>query len=147
VGEDNGILPAMSRTTAIIENGHNVYASTGAVGQHGGKLKIMECNECHRQVVWVESKRTGRFYLCNVRESNGDLRWRYYRGDDVHDCEKEKAYSAKIAESIAAQDKEEQRKAALRVINDAMDEAWDAGDKELFSALRRQAKMLREAAL
>jgi hypothetical protein len=126
----------MSRTTAIIENGHNVYASTGAVGQHGGKLKIMECNECHRQVVWVESKRTGRFYLCNVRESNGDLRWRYYRGDDVHDCEKEKAYSAKIQAQIEEQMRREQLAPVIRQLQDEMDEAFEADDMEKFRTLK-----------
>jgi hypothetical protein len=132
----------MSRTTAIIENGHNVYASTGAVGQHGGKLKIMECNECHRQVVWVESKRTGRFYLCNVRESQSESRWRYYMGHDVHDCEKEKAYSAKIAEAFDAEERRRQNADAIKTIQDEMDAAYDRDDMEMFRSLKNTLKVL-----
>lgn len=84
----------MSKTTAVFENGYNVYASTGAVAQSGGKLKIMECNDCHHEVVWVKSQKTGRFYLVNVR--HGHTGARYYAGHDVHDCQKEQAYNAKV---------------------------------------------------
>lgn len=84
----------MSKTTAVFENGHNVYASTGGVAQSGGKLKIMECNDCHHEVVWVKSQKTGRFYLVNVRKNHNGAR--YYAGNDVHKCQEEQERDDKL---------------------------------------------------
>lgn len=64
------------------------FASQGAVRQHGGALPIYICNTCHREVVWAESRRTGRKYLANVKR--GYLGQRYYIGSDLHrkeDCQ------------------------------------------------------------
>ena len=56
----------MARTTAQHdEKGRPVYVSEGAVRQQGSK-KLYECNTCHREVVWLESKRTGKVYLASV---------------------------------------------------------------------------------
>lgn len=61
-----------------------VYAGTGAVHQHDGKLPIYICNECEREVVWATSTRTGRKYLANVgRGQNGA---RFYIAARVHQC-------------------------------------------------------------
>ena len=64
-----------------------IYASTGAVRQHSGSLPIYVCNGCLGDVVWCESKRTGRKYLVNVsRNYNGA---RFYVGSNLHKCPKE----------------------------------------------------------
>lgn len=56
----------MARTTAQHdEKGRPVYVSEGAVRQQGSK-KLYECNTCHRDVVWLESKRSGKVYLASV---------------------------------------------------------------------------------
>lgn len=56
----------MARTTAQQdERGRPVYVGEGAVRQQGSK-KLYECNTCHRDVVWLESKRTGKVYLASV---------------------------------------------------------------------------------
>lgn len=79
----------MARTTALKEtvNGRqvNVYAGQGAVRQAGGSLKVYVCNACHSEVVWAESKRTGRKYLVNV--SRGYMDQRFYIGSNVHKCD------------------------------------------------------------
>lgn len=62
----------MTKTSAAQDqNGRPVYVTEGAVRQQGTK-KMYVCNTCHRDVVWLESKRTGKFYLADV-----------YRGDVV----------------------------------------------------------------
>ncbi|KKL54633.1 hypothetical protein LCGC14_2263450 [marine sediment metagenome] len=76
----------MAKTRAVIENGHTVFAGTGAVNQHGGSLQIMWCNACHEQVAWCTSQRTGRFYLVNIRHKYNGAR--YYMGHDIHKCAK-----------------------------------------------------------
>ena len=70
----------MARTTRI----PNTHASAGAVRQSSGTLPVYRCNTCHGEVVWAESKRTGRRYLANVSRGYHDQR--YYVGADVHDC-------------------------------------------------------------
>jgi hypothetical protein len=58
------------------------FASEGAVRQNGGSLPIYICSECGADVVWVESKRTGRKYLANIsRAYNGG---RFYIGANIH---------------------------------------------------------------
>ena len=95
----------MARTTAVVENGYNIYASPGAVAQHGGKLKIYVCNECGLQVVWVESKKKpGKFYLANVRR--GQSGGRFYMGHDLHKCEEEKARLDKYVALIEGSEEE-----------------------------------------
>lgn len=42
------------------------------------------CNGCGREVVWVESAKTGRKYLANV--SVGAAGQRFYIGSDLHEC-------------------------------------------------------------
>lgn len=71
----------MART----RRGHG-YVSPGAVAQHGGKLPAYACNTCNSEVVWVESKKTGKHYLVDV--SYGYNHNRYYVGRNFHDCEK-----------------------------------------------------------
>jgi hypothetical protein len=73
----------MTRTRRSEDKG---YASAGAAHQNGGPLPIYICNTCQTPVVWCESKRTGRKYLVNV--SHGYLDQRFYRGNNVHNCEK-----------------------------------------------------------
>lgn len=77
-----GTTGSKSRTTRV----PNAYASVGAVVQANGSLPVYRCNGCGAEVVWAESKRTGRKYLVSV--SYGQNRNRYYRGDNVHprDC-------------------------------------------------------------
>lgn len=61
-----------------------IYATSGAVAQHGGSLPIYICNACGADVVWCESKRTGRKYLVTVtRGRNGA---RFYAGHNIHRC-------------------------------------------------------------
>lgn len=74
----------MSRTTAILDSkGHPQYAGSGAVNQQGN-LKVYRCNTCGAEVVWCESKRTGKHYLANVHR--GYLDQRFYVGASVHHC-------------------------------------------------------------
>lgn len=60
----------MARTTAVLSD-HNrpIYVGEGAVAQQGNR-KLYECNDCHREVVWLESKRTGKMYLADVYKGN-----------------------------------------------------------------------------
>lgn len=55
------------RTTAYLDPATKrpVYVGEGAVRQQGAK-KLYECNACGREVVWLESKRTGKVYLASV---------------------------------------------------------------------------------
>jgi hypothetical protein len=90
----------MARTTAWTdERGNNAWANTGAVGQHDGSLKIMVCNTCGDQVVWATSKKTGRYYLVNIRSSyHGG---RFYMGHDVHKCDEVMARRAALQQAQA----------------------------------------------
>lgn len=73
---------SVARTSRI----PGAFAGVGAVRQVGGSLQVYRCNTCLREVVWAESKRTGRKYLCNVRV--GAVGQRYYIGAEFHDCAK-----------------------------------------------------------
>lgn len=57
----------MARTTAQTNptTGQAIYVGDGAVAQQGPK-KLYTCNTCGRDVVWLESKRTGKVYLASV---------------------------------------------------------------------------------
>lgn len=74
------------------------WATTGAVNQHGGSLRVYICNSCGDEVVWVESKRTGRHYLCNVRR--GYHSQRFYIGSDIHPRDCREQQQARIAEML-----------------------------------------------
>jgi hypothetical protein len=60
------------------------FAGTGAVRQHGSALPIYICNQCGNEVVWAESKRTGRKYLVNISHAYNGAR--FYIGSNVHQC-------------------------------------------------------------
>jgi hypothetical protein len=62
-----------------------IYATPGAVRQHGGSLPIYICTTCQADVVWCESTRTGRRYLVTVRRGYNNQR--FYVGNDIHRCE------------------------------------------------------------
>jgi hypothetical protein len=81
----------MTSTAAKTSRIPDRYASQGAVRQNGGNLPLYTCNACGGEVVWAESKRTGRKYLCTVRK--GYHGQRYYVGADVHprDCAEQRA--------------------------------------------------------
>ncbi len=61
------------------------FASPGAVKAQGETLPVYICNGCQSEVVWAESKRTGRRYLVSV--STGRSGQRYFIGANVHKCE------------------------------------------------------------
>lgn len=113
-------MSPMSKTTRI----PGKFASPGAVNQHGGSLPLYRCNTCKREVVWAESKRTGRRYLVNASE--GYHGQRFYVGADIHRCGDaaplEDAFDkgARIAE-ITAQAQEAMRRGdrneALRLVD------------------------------
>lgn len=71
----------MSKTTKATGNRAG-FAGVGAVRQSSGSLPIYICNECGADVVWAESKRTGRKYLVTV--SVGYKGQRFYVGANVH---------------------------------------------------------------
>jgi hypothetical protein len=82
---ENSTTTNQRRTTKVINNGHPVYVSTGAVrGHSGGTATLHVCNGCQGEVVWATSARTGRRYLCNVRTAAND--GRYFMGNDLHSC-------------------------------------------------------------
>lgn len=71
----------MARTTAVLRDGRPIYVGDGAVRQQGPK-KLYECNTCGRDVVWLESKRTGKVYLAGVWAGEAS---RYYVSKP-HEC-------------------------------------------------------------
>jgi hypothetical protein len=70
----------MTRTTRVPHR----FVSPGGVRQTGGDLPLYVCNDCGREVVWAESRRTGRRYLANVVTSFRSGR-SYYVGAVVHE--------------------------------------------------------------
>ena len=83
----------MARTTAQTNpaTGQPIYVGEGAVRQQGPK-KLYVCNACGRDVVWLESKRTGKVCLASVY--SGEVS-RYYVSRP-HEC---KPREAEVAES------------------------------------------------
>lgn len=70
------------------------YAGPGRATGHD--LPIYICNTCHADVVWCESKRTGRKYLVTVsRKRSGNL---YYMANNLHTNEYCAGVVAKIKE-------------------------------------------------
>jgi len=69
---------------------HNTtrYASSGAVNQNGGTLPIRKCKTCGHEIVWCESRKTGKSYPVDVRYSRSG-RAPYYMGNDIHKCRDE----------------------------------------------------------
>lgn len=78
------------------------YASNGAVSQEG-KLPVSYCRRCGTEVVWVESRKTGKKYPANVHHFH-DSDALYYRKDHVHQCtlEQQERYLVRQAEEAAA---------------------------------------------
>ena len=93
------------------------FATAGAVAQHGGTLPVYICNPCGKEVVWCESKRTGRKYLVTVRR--GHLDQRFYIGSQIHECAMEGDKAVKNAEIV------ELKRALKTLSND--DDYSDAG--------------------
>ena len=94
----------MARTTAQQDNyGRPIYVGDGAVRQQGSK-KLYSCNECGGDVVWLESKRTGKVYLASA-----------YRGE-VSRYYVSKPHVCKPRELPAIPDPKEEE---LRTLNDA----------------------------
>ena len=87
------------RTTAQVnpENGRPIYVGEGAVRQQGSK-KLYECNTCHRDVVWLTSKRTGKVYLASVY--SGEVS-RYYVSQP-HVCKTPEPQPAPLANTYVA---------------------------------------------
>lgn len=98
----------------------NQYASPGAVRQHGGTLPIHTCDTCGAEVVWAESRRSGRRYLANV--SRGYHGQRFYVGADLHDC------AAVIAHRDALDDRLT-KGARIAELTAQAQEAMSRGDK------------------
>jgi len=58
-------------TDILNEYGRQSYASDGAVAQ-GGSLKMKRCGACGGEVVFVQSKKSGKWYLADCfRKYNG----------------------------------------------------------------------------
>jgi hypothetical protein len=93
------------------------FASSGAVSQEG-KLPVAYCRHCGTEVVWVESRKTGKKYPVNVHHFH-DSDALYYRKDHLHQCtdEQRQSYIARQAEeAIERQD----RIAAGEIVKGAM---------------------------
>lgn len=92
------------RTTPVrTADGSTINVGTGAVDQTNGSRPLHTCNTCSREVVWVKSNRTGRYYLANV--FTGQAGQRYYIAARFHNCAK--TFAAEIdelAEFIAQYD-------------------------------------------
>lgn len=74
----------MARTTrAHHSDGRPATASECSVAQQGTR-PLYTCNGCGQFVTWLESKRTGRAYLVNVKRGAASL---YYMSNDFHRCE------------------------------------------------------------
>ncbi len=87
----------MAKTTAVKnQQGQPVWVSGGAVAQDGS-LKLYRCNRCQAEVVWAESKRTGKVYLANVYTGRADQR--FYQKNALHRCDD----SMKLADLMAAE--------------------------------------------
>jgi len=72
------------------------YASSGAVNQNGGTLPIRKCKTCGHEIVWCESRKTGKSYPVDVRYSRSG-RAPYYMGNDIHKCRPEVTVWAVLA--------------------------------------------------
>lgn len=79
------MITDMETTTTSRTRRGSGFAGPGAVAGQGAALPIYICNGCGHDVVWAESKRTGRHYLASV--STGRQGQRYYIGANVHNCE------------------------------------------------------------
>jgi hypothetical protein len=88
------------------------FASPGAVKAQGETLPVYICNRCGREVVWAESKRTGRRYLVSV--SRGYNNQRYYVGADLHSDEACAGIISDREKRIAWDEEQEERAARLR---------------------------------
>jgi hypothetical protein len=79
------VVNGTERKPRTRRNDRGTFAGDGAVAQQGPK-PIYDCTTCGREVVWLESKKTGRHYLVNV--SKGASGTRYYVSADLHKCDK-----------------------------------------------------------
>jgi len=60
------------------------YASEGAVRQDG-LLPVAECKNCHSQIVWATSKRTGKKYPVNTFRGQGGRLFYIKRAAHTHE--------------------------------------------------------------
>ena len=64
-------------------NTTTVWASDGAVNQ-GGSKQVKLCNKCNAEIVFCQSKKSGKWYPVNVSRGYHDQR--FYMGHNVHRC-------------------------------------------------------------
>lgn len=113
-----------------------IYASTGAVNQVGGKLPIYVCNDCGRDVVWAESRKTGRKYLANV--SRGYSGARFYIAANLHRCDAPGFVNGKYDSSIASDiENAEAYQAFVQAESDEFNARW-VGFKNEYAATERE---------
>lgn len=112
-----------------------VYIGGGAVHQDG-PLKLYSCNTCHHEVVWATSTKTGRHYLANVYRGTSDAR--YYVKASAHECQ-----PVIDVPSGPTEAKLRSLKGQLATIEPMVEEAFDAGDMDLYRKLRGKKSELR----
>lgn len=78
------------------------YASNGAVSQEGS-LPVVTCRRCGMDIVWVESRKTGKKYPVNVSNYHRSDAL-YYRKDHVHQCtqDEQERYAARQEQEVIA---------------------------------------------
>ena len=127
----------MARTRLSDER---IWIGPGGVRQTGGSLPLYICNGCGREVVWAESRTTGRKYLANVFTGSGVYRTRYYIGASLHTVESCEAIVARRIEEdldreIAAADAFAAW-TTLRAVSAARDRGDEAEVKRLLAERR-----------
>lgn len=112
------------------------YASQGAVRQNGGSLPIRYCRTCHREIVWCESKRTGKSYPVNV--TYGYNHNAFYIGANIHRCE-DTATLKMVAVSYRAE-VDAERSETVAVMREVMIAGVQAGltDEQIDAAIKRR---------
>lgn len=122
--------------TDYIVNGRPRYADGGVQQNQGGNAKIKICGDCGSKVVFVQSTKTGKWYLADVFQyKNGN---HYYSKSDPHfkSCQTEQNDKKifELQEEIKTLDV-----ARLKVVEQIIAEQKDNSSNEELRAMIDQA--------
>lgn len=107
-------------------NGTQISAGPGANAQDGA-LPVHQCLACESEVVWAESRRTGKRYLCDVYRGYMDQRFYVKASAHFATCEAVRSEKAEQRRALAAADAREAAESFERCDTDGFLSQWAKG--------------------
>jgi quinol monooxygenase YgiN len=122
-------------TPVLRPNGRPMTADAGATAQ-GKPCQIKKCGACGDYVVFVQSAKTGKWYLVNTYRYGGDNEAYYYQKNSPHftTCANRVKANETLDAEINEERKMQRRAAALKAFMEETQAAGIEMTREMYSA-------------